>query len=99
MCAMRELQANWEVFSKLIDQVSASQEEHINSHILEYIKQNIILLNDIFSVSLYHLNKLQKVKSANDVICAQARFSSECHFHKRMSFVTRRCQWVIGDMK
>jgi hypothetical protein len=82
-----EFQANWELFSRLVDQVPVSQDEHINALAQLYIKQNIILLNDVFSVSLNKLKKLQNAKSPNDIICAQARFANE--INKRISLTTQ----------
>lgn len=72
----QDFQDNWKAFTKLIEQLNQNNSVH---HLLikQYIEQNLIVLNDIFSTSIKHLEQLQHAKSPNDVLCTHARFTSE----------------------
>ncbi len=85
---LKEIQENWQAFSRLIEELPNVKDEQMNLFFNHYIEQNITLLNDIFAVSIDNLHKLQKAKSANDVICTQARFSNEVS--KKLSMSTKR---------
>jgi hypothetical protein len=84
----QEFQDNWKLFSDLIDQLPNAEDEQINMLIKRYIEQNLIILNDVFATSIENIIRLQKAKSANDVICTQARFTNE--ISKRLSLSTQR---------
>jgi len=73
----QEFHDNWKLFSELIDRLPKGSDEQVNNLIKSYIEQNIIILNDVFSASIENLKRLQKAKNVNDVICLQARFTSE----------------------
>lgn len=73
----KEFKDNWEKFVELIDKIPAGNDEQINQMTQRYIEQNIMVLNDVFSTSIENLNRLKKAKSANDIICTQARFTNE----------------------
>lgn len=73
----QEFQENWKAFIELIDKLPKNQNEQIQELTKRYIEQNIIVLNDVFSTSIENLKRLQKAKTPNDVICTQARFTSE----------------------
>ncbi len=73
----QEFQNNWQVFSDLIDQLPKGKDEQLNNLVKRYIEQNLIILNDVFSTSIENLKRLQKANNVNDVICLQARFTSE----------------------
>lgn len=81
----KEFQENWKIFSDLLDQIPLLEDNNMNTLIKRYIEQNIIILNDVFSTSIDHLKRLQKAKSANDIICTQARFTNEISTKLSMS--------------
>lgn len=84
----QEFQDNWKIFSELIDQLPSSNDERINALVNRYIEQNISIMNDVFSISIDNLKKLQKIKSSNDIICIQARLTSE--ISKQLSQTAQR---------
>ena len=72
----QEFEDNLKQFSDLINQLRTSHSEH-EVLIKRYIEQNLIILNEVFAISIDSLKKIQKVKTANDIICMQARFTNE----------------------
>lgn len=84
----QEVKENWEKFSELVNSLPKTDDEQINNLVKQYIEQNLIILNDVFSASIDNLNRLKNVKSANDVICTQARFANEVS--KKLSLSTQR---------
>src|SRR5690242_6240130 len=84
----QEFQENWKLFSELIDKLPSNEDEQINNLIKRYIEQNLIILNDVFSTSIENMERLQKAKSANDIICMQARFTNE--ISKKLALSTQR---------
>lgn len=84
----QEFQENWKIFSDLIDNIPASDNEQINQLVKQYIEQNLSVLNDVFATSIENLNRLQKAKTSNDIICTQARFANEVG--KRLTLSTQR---------
>lgn len=73
----QECQENWKAFLKLVDHIPATPDEQTNALIKRYIEQNITVLNEVFASSIKNLERLQQAKSANEVICTQARFTNE----------------------
>lgn len=84
----KEFQDNWKMFSEMINQLPDSDNEQIKTLIDRYVEQNILLFNDIFATSIDNLKRLQQAKTANDIICTQARFSNE--ISKKISLSTQR---------
>lgn len=84
----QEFQENWQIFSKLIEQLPAGQDEQITTLIKRYIEQNVLILNDVLATSIENLKKLQYAKNANDVICTQARCTNE--ISKKLSLSAQR---------
>ena len=84
----KEFQENLKIFSDLIEQVPASDDEQINTFIKRYVEQNLVVMNDVFATSIDNLKRLQKAKSINDVICTQARFTNEVS--KKLSLSAQR---------
>ena len=84
----KEFHENWKIYSELIDKVPSSENEQINLLIKQYIEQNIIILNEVFTTSIDNMQRLQNAKSTNDIICTQARFSNE--IGKKLSLSTQR---------
>lgn len=84
----KEFQENWQQFADLIDDIKDSNDEQINKLVKHYIEQNLMILNDVFSASIDNLKRLKSAKSANDVICTQARFANEVS--KKLSLSTQR---------
>lgn len=84
----QEFQENWKIFSDLVAQMPNADNEQVKNLIKQYIDQNILILNDVFTASIDNLKHLQNAKTANDVICTQARFTNEVS--KRLSLSTQR---------
>lgn len=84
----QEFQENWKTFSELINDLPTSDNEQVNHLVQQYIDQNLIILNDVFSASINNLERLKNAKAANDVICTQARFANE--ISKKLSLSTQR---------
>ncbi len=72
-----ELLQNWKHFSQIVQNPIQSPDELTARMIKRYAEQNIDILNDFLVSSIEHLNRLQKVKSLNEVICTQARLTDE----------------------
>lgn len=68
---------NWKIFSELRDKLINSQNEQIRHLLSRYIDLNIAILNDVFSISIENLKKLQDIKTPNDIICTQACLTQE----------------------
>lgn len=73
----QEFQENWQIFSDLLKQFPYAQDEQIATLTKRYIEQNIMVLNEVLASSIENLKKLQQAKTANDIICTQARFTNE----------------------
>lgn len=73
----QEIKENWRDFSALIDQLPAGDSEQLQTLIKRYVDQNVLILNEVFSLSIENLKKLQYAKTTNDVICIQAKFTHE----------------------
>lgn len=84
----QEFQENWKTFSELIDKMPILQNEQMNDFIKHYIDQNLIILNDVFAISIENLKQLQNAKSANEIICIQAKLTSE--INKKLSISAQR---------
>ena len=84
----KEIQVNWERFSELIEKLAHANEGQSASLIRRYAEQNILMMNDMLTTSIENLSKLQKAKTANDVICMQARFTNE--ISKKLSLSAQR---------
>lgn len=56
----------------------AHQTSNTSHHLIQnYVEQNLLILNDILSLSINNLKKLQTAKTSNDIICMQAKFTSD----------------------
>lgn len=73
----QEFQEKLKAFNDLINNFPHSDDEQTALLVKRYIEQNLIILNDVFATSLDNLQRLQHAKSANDIICTQARFTNE----------------------
>ncbi|MFZ2314602.1 MAG: hypothetical protein WAW86_02945 [Gammaproteobacteria bacterium] len=73
----QEFQEKLKAFNDLINNFPQADDEQTALLIKRYIEQNLIILNDVFATSLDNLQRLQNAKSANDIICTQARFTNE----------------------
>jgi hypothetical protein len=73
----QEFQENLKIFSKLIESLPTYHDDQISLLAKRYIEQNVLILNDILATSIANLNRLNNAKSANDIICIQARFTNE----------------------
>lgn len=79
---------NLRIFVDLIDHLPKTDNNQINNLTKQYIDQNLVILNDVFSASIDNLNRLKQATSPNDVICTQARFANEVS--KKLSLSTQR---------
>lgn len=84
----REFQKNVRTFAELINQVPAIQDEHLKMMINNYIEQNTALVNEMLTISIDNLQKLQKAKSAGDIVSIQAKFTND--IGKNVSYSTQR---------
>jgi hypothetical protein len=84
----QEFQDNWKTFSDIIDKLPTADDEQINILVKRYVEQNLIILNDVFATSIENMQRLQNAKTANDIICTQARFTNE--ISKKLSLSTQR---------
>ena len=93
----QDFQENWEQLLKLITQSPQVQDERMNVLIKRCVEQNLTILNDIVAASIDHLKKLEKAKSANDVICTQAKFAAD--INTKLSKATQRfLNASLGDI-
>lgn len=75
--AYQQFQENWKTLSDLIASFPTMQDEQINIFVKRYIEQNLLILNEVFESSIQNIEQLQKVKSTEDIICLQAKFTNE----------------------
>jgi hypothetical protein len=74
---MQSFHEDLKIFFELVDQLQKNGDEKTNKLMNCYLEQNVKLLNDVISTSIYHLKRLQKTSTENDIICTQAKFTSE----------------------
>lgn len=72
-----EFQENWKIFTHLVNQIPAANSDQMSTLTKRYVEQNLSILNDVFATSIDNLKKLQQVKTPNEIICTQARFTNE----------------------
>lgn len=83
-----QVNENWKLLQDLIKNTPSMHDEHVNILVKHYIEQNMQLLNDVISTSIDNYKRLQKARTANDIICTQARFSDE--LSKKITLSTQR---------
>ena len=83
----RQLQENWEKFSALMSELQPTDAEH-SALIKRYLEQNVSIINDVLTISIENMQKLQCAATANDIICMQASFTNEVS--KRLSRSAQR---------
>lgn len=79
---------NWQTLSEMIHQPVNLADDQLATLKKRYIEQNISILNDLFVSSIDNLKRLQQVKSPNDIICAQARLTSD--MNKKLALSAQR---------
>ena len=85
----KEFQKNYELFSQLLEQlVPAGCDEGTTAFIQHYVEQNVTILNEVLAISIEQFKKIQKVKTANEVICIQAKLNND--ISKKLSQATQR---------
>lgn len=72
-----EIQKNYAAFLELVNQKLKSNDDAHEKVIQGYIRQNVALVNDVLSLSVNKLKKLQNIKSKNDIICMHARLINQ----------------------
>lgn len=75
--SLAEFQENWKEFSQLLQQVGTHGDERLNLLTQRCVEQNVNVLNDVLTTSIANLKKLQQIKTPNEAICTQARFTNE----------------------
>lgn len=73
----KEFQSNVHKLNKLFEEMQNHADPKVNEFIKQYIEQNMLVMNEIFSASIEHLQHIQNVKNVNEVICAQAKFTND----------------------
>jgi len=88
MIEYKELLKNWEQFMKVV-QNPLSMSDNVTAVMLKrYSEHNVEIINEILLCSIDHLNRLQKTKSMNDVICAHAQLTDD--MRKKMMRATQK---------
>ena len=75
--SLKEFQENCKLFLEMVDRLEAPESEQIAILTKRYVDQNIVVLNDVFTSSIENMKRLQNAKTANEIICTQARFTNE----------------------
>ena len=84
----QEFYGNWTKFSKLIDQIPTMENEQMRNLVKQYVEQNIMILNEIFNISINNLKKLQNAKTTHEIISTQAKFTHDVG--SKLSLSTQR---------
>lgn len=74
---VQQFQENWKLFSDLIANLPKTSDENMNILIKCYIDQIVTVLNEIFSMSIENLQRLQNAKNTNEIICMHAKFTND----------------------
>lgn len=86
--SQQDFQNYWNELSGLLGKAPNTSDEQLNMLIKRYNEQNILFLNEVISTSIDNLKRLQKARSANDIICTQARFTNE--INKKLTLSAQR---------
>lgn len=73
----QDFKENWKLFSDLIEQLQQSDNAQNSAIIKRHIEQNLLILDQIFTVSIATLKTLQQAKSPKDILIAQTQFANE----------------------
>jgi hypothetical protein len=65
---------NYQTFSHLIDELKTKKSQSLDLLISAFMKQNVILLNNILQNSIDHLEKLNRANSMGEAILAETQF-------------------------
>lgn len=84
----QEFEANLKLFLKVIKALPNKQNTQVSNLLKRYIDQNLMVLNDVFSISIDHLNKLEQSQNVNEIICTQALFMNE--INQKLTLISRR---------
>jgi hypothetical protein len=72
----QDCQENWKIFASLLKSTPNTGDAHLDALVQRYKEQNMSILNDILTTSIKSLENLHHIKSANEIICTQAKFTS-----------------------
>lgn len=86
--AYQKFQENWDTFTQLVGSLPTMNNEKMNLFIKRYVEQNLIVLNEIFEVSIKNIEQLKKTKSTEEIIALQAKFTSE--ISKKLTLTAQR---------
>tara|TARA_R110000868_G_scaffold377180_2_gene642468 strand:- start:1164 stop:1502 length:339 start_codon:yes stop_codon:yes gene_type:complete len=75
--SIKEFKQNYDEFVNLIEQSNNTNDDQLDILAKRYAEQNLVIMNEIFSTSIENLKRLQKAKTPNDIICIQARFTTD----------------------
>lgn len=78
----------WIILSELIEKFNADKDERNRELMNSYVDQNLTLVDDLLALNISQVRKLNKLTSANDIVCAQAKFSHE--ISKQLSIASKQ---------
>lgn len=81
-------ESQWKTFTQLVDAIPTTHDEKIQTLLQRYVEQNLIILNDVLQSSIENLQRLQKAENSNDIICMQARLTTDVS--KKLSLSAQR---------
>jgi len=73
----QEFKQNLATFLKLLEQAPAVNDEQVKLLMKRYTEQNLMILNDVFTISIENLKKLQTAQAAEDIIRIQVAMTNE----------------------
>ena len=84
----KEFQENWNTFLKLLEQLPDAKDEQVKTLIKRYTEQNLMILNDVFAISIDNFKKLQTAQTAEDIIRIQVSLTND--ISKKLSLSAQR---------
>lgn len=84
----REFLEKCTTLSELMEKFNTNHPARNRALINHYIDQNLIVINDILSLSISQIRKLNTWGSSNDITCTQAKFTHE--MSERLSMASKQ---------
>ncbi len=73
----QQFEENCALFKKLLEDLNQATDNTVNVQIKRHLEQNINLLNDVFTISIEHMQQLQQVSATDDILRLQTRLANE----------------------
>lgn len=73
----QQFEENCALFKKLLEELRHTTDNTDSIAIKRHIEQNINLINDVFTISMQHLQQLQQVSGTDDILRLQTRLANE----------------------